>query len=703
MSSTKSLLHHSKDSAVPVVDTNEVQQTMPSKSYKTLLKIVAGSVVGNQQYNILYDDVDDAAKLQKKKKQKTKLPTLESVARKVAEEEGTILDDKQQITYEIICCTFLLGLIYDGYDHHTDLGKSLTGNDYDPDDWKRRQKIIRLLEARGGNSQLIMFLTGPAGAGKSTAVKVAERFCFEICNYVQCLWGDSTFLFTAYTGSAASAFNGKTICTVAHLNTDRPLTDEEIQEWKSVRILVIDEISFMSDKELRYLDKRLRDVRDRNKVFGGFSIIFAGDFRQLSPGMRDHTQVLYSRSSSKLWENSINVVMILDNTHRFKNDPKLGKILKRFWLTDLSKKARRFLNSTRIVGHNGLKLPESLGDNGVYACPTNKERNAISAGIMRQHILDTHPSITSNLDPPAHTIIVEAFISSAIKGGMKKKINNVLRHRIVTTCGDAHVKHGYKCVDPALAIYVGAYVMCVIDNKSLEEKVPRGNGTLCRVTSLKLKDNARSHKWKNYYNRKVWTVCATDVEWIECEHVVKTATILKLEAHLGKLAKKLKTATTKKKRRKLLKQIKTTKKRLQSQSVLRRFKLEPETNSCAVSVKPHALSPRKEDYACLVTQLPLNLNDATTGHKLQGMSKDIVIITSWPNFGDNPIFKNWEYTVLSRARSLEGLFLFQPIDMNKSFQPSQELKDYFKRAKRLQNRVLKKRKQALEELNKTST
>jgi adenylylsulfate kinase-like enzyme len=36
--------------------------------------------------------------------------------------------------------------------------------------------IVRRLEARGGKSQLIMFFTGPAGSGKSTAVKVAQQF-----------------------------------------------------------------------------------------------------------------------------------------------------------------------------------------------------------------------------------------------------------------------------------------------------------------------------------------------------------------------------------------------------------------------------------------------------------------------------------------------------------------------------------------------
>ena len=53
--------------------------------------------------------------------------------------------------------------------------------------------LVEHLKARGGMEQLLMFLTGPAGAGKSTAVKVAQRFCFEFCAAVSVMWHDETF------------------------------------------------------------------------------------------------------------------------------------------------------------------------------------------------------------------------------------------------------------------------------------------------------------------------------------------------------------------------------------------------------------------------------------------------------------------------------------------------------------------------------
>jgi hypothetical protein len=55
------------------------------------------------------------------------------------------------------------------------------------------------------------------------------------------MWSDTTFLFTAYTGSAASLIGGITISKAAYLNLQRQINKDDINEWKDVRILVIDE------------------------------------------------------------------------------------------------------------------------------------------------------------------------------------------------------------------------------------------------------------------------------------------------------------------------------------------------------------------------------------------------------------------------------------------------------------------------------
>ncbi len=114
------------------------------------------------------------------------------------------------------------------------------------------------------------------------------------------------------------------------------------------------------------------------------------------------------------------------------------------------------------------------------------------------------------------------------------KIGILLSQQIITTCEDADAMVGMKHIDPALCIYIGAYLKR-IDNKHLKDKLPREIGTLCKVIGVKLKHNPQSYKWKNYYGKKVWTVNASEVEWVECGHINKTGTIVQLEAQIDQL------------------------------------------------------------------------------------------------------------------------------------------------------------------------
>ncbi len=74
-------------------------------------------------------------------------------------------------------------------------------------------------------------------------------------------------------------------------------------------------------------------------------------------------------------------------------------------------------------------------------------------------------------------------------------------------------------------------------------------------------------------------------------------------------------------------------------------------------------------------QIPANTNNATTGHKLQGMSKDVIIVAPWPTAS---MFRNCEYVVLSHAQTLSGLYVVKPIDIDKSFEPSDKLRKYMR-------------------------
>jgi hypothetical protein len=85
------------------------------------------------------------------------------------------------------------------------------------------------------------------------------------------------------------------------------------------------------------------------------------------------------------------------------------------------------------------------------------------------------------------------------------------------------------------------------------------------------------------------------------------------------------------------------------------FTLMPEYHSLRVQFpKPSSLATDddKRMYISMkMNQFSMNINHATTGHKLQGKSLDHLFISSWS------YQRNWPYVLLSRVRTLKGLFL----------------------------------------------
>ena len=77
-------------------------------------------------------------------------------------------------------------------------------------------------------------------------------------------------------------------------------------------------------------------------------------------------------------------------------------------------------------------------------------------------------------------------------------------------------------------------------------------------------------------------------------------------------------------------------------------------------------------------QLPILINNATTGHKLQGTSIESLFISQW-NYS-----KNWPYVMLSRVKTIDGLYLRTPLSTDldhykipeKLFQLVEDLKQF---------------------------
>ena len=99
---------------------------------------------------------------------------------------------------------------------------------------------------------------------------------------------------------------------------------------------------------------------------------------------------------------------------------------------------------------------------------------------------------------------------------------------------------------------------------------------------------------------------------------------------------------------------------------------------------PDHLQPQGGKKKCAAvkltaTQVPLISNNATTGHKLQGSSLDSVYVPSWC------YDTNWPYVMLSRVRTLGGLYLGQTLDPSKDYSVPVNLSRMLRRLRRHQS------------------
>ena len=116
---------------------------------------------------------------------------------------------------------------------------------------------------------------------------------------------------------------------------------------------------------------------------------------------------------------------------------------------------------------------------------------------------------------------------------------------------------------------------------------------------------------------------------------------------------------------------------------LRRFRLAPKScGKCKVNISPNDLVPDKQPMWRSITRIPVNSSDAITGHKLQGLTKDELTIYSWNKT------TSWMYVVLSRVRTIAGLFLIKPLKLGDIKPPSRDYLAFIERIKNLQQKDL---------------
>ena len=89
----------------------------------------------------------------------------------------------------------------------------------------------------------------------------------------------------------------------------------------------------------------------------------------------------------------------------------------------------------------------------------------------------------------------------------------------------------------------------------------------------------------------------------------------------------------------------------------------------------------KLNVSMKINHFPVLINNATTGHKLQGKSLTSLVIAQWSKK------QNWAYVVLSQVKPIQGLSLLSDIPDDIDFSPD---KQYLAMMQRLRNQIAAK-------------
>jgi hypothetical protein len=239
------------------------------------------------------------------------------------------LDELQRRAFEIITGTFVLTFFQSKQDPES-VGCGFRSSDREY--LQQKLKLKRLVEddRLKTGEQLICFLHGPGGSGKSTVIDLVTEYARDYCSYMEDYQFTSrTIVVTAMSGIAATLLMGETTHSAVYLNQKTDIKAEQVDAWRDTCLLIVDEISFATKKQIIKLHKNLTRLKQKiYSCFGGLNVMFAGDLRQMEPpGQYD--KPLYEDDCLE-FEEWINRFIEPEGMHRFKDDPEWGTLLRRF-------------------------------------------------------------------------------------------------------------------------------------------------------------------------------------------------------------------------------------------------------------------------------------------------------------------------------------------------------------------------------------
>lgn len=204
-----------------------------------------------------------------------------------------------------------------------------------------------------------VFLTGPSGTGKSTIINIFRNTCRH-----------KRIGMTSTTGVSALLLGGSTIHSYLGIGLGDGTVDQitkhvaknknALHRWKTLEVLIIDEISMLSPTLFDKLEHVARVIRGGKRMlsegngvlFGGIQLILTGDFLQL-PVVGEDSFCFEAKSWSSCIEHTISLTEIVRQ-----DDIQFQTLLNNLRFGKLTEDDEKILNSrigAKLTNENGIK------------------------------------------------------------------------------------------------------------------------------------------------------------------------------------------------------------------------------------------------------------------------------------------------------------------------------------------------------------
>jgi len=235
----------------------------------------------------------------------------------------------------------------------------------------------------------------------------------------------------------------------------------------------------------------------------------------------------------------------------------------------------------------------------------NKDRDAVNCAIFEQYC-DAHAPKDGSVWNGAMLILMDdVCMENSSRQFVSVQSNSVLK-QFWTTIGEAGASSDMKRVDPCLKLYPGCPMMFT---ENLSVTNGQANGSRVNLLNVNIKPGEQYIPIKLECGATIRGYKANQISSLRVKHEVDDMCPQEFEI----------------------------------ESTSYKFRTRFETHGDLMNVRMSG------------TQFPIISNSCTTGHKLQGVTVEALLVNNWE------YKQNWAYVVLSRVKTMSGLYLRVPL------------------------------------------